>query len=92
MIFYNKSFYDTLTAPGQFVTNWGTLPYAEPDEETLRAVNDVLNNGTTIPLYVMFYKINGYHDWSDQVGWGVIGTTYFSYSAADRAYIEQNWN
>lgn len=92
MVFYNMSFWDTLNAPGQFVTDWGTLPYAEPDEETLRAVNDVLNNGTTIPRYVMFYKIEGYHDWGDHVGWGVIGTTYFSYSAADRAYIEQNWN
>ena len=88
MVFYDMSFWDTLNAPGQFVTGWGTLPYAEPDEETLRAVNDVLNNGTTIPRYVMFYKIEGYHDWGDQVAWGVIGTTYFSYSYAHRIQIE----
>lgn len=88
MYFYEEGFWETLTREGQFVTDWGTLPYAEPEEDTLQAVYDVLENGITIPPYVMFYKIKGYHDWGDQVGWNIIGTTYFSYSQWQREEIE----
>ena len=88
MYFYEEGFWETLTREGQFVTDWGTLAYAEPEDESLQAVYDVLENGITIPPYVMFYKIEGYHDWGDQVGWGVIGTTYFSYSQWQREEIE----
>lgn len=88
MYFYEETFWETLNREGQFLTDWGTLPYAEPEEDTVQAVYDVLENGTTIPAYVMFYKIKGYHDWGDQVGWNIIGTTYFSYSQWQREEIK----
>ena len=88
MYFYEETFWETLNREGQFLTDWGTLPYAEPEEDTIQAVYDVLENGTTIPAYVMFYKIEGYHDWGDQMGWNIIGTTYFSYSQWQREEIE----
>lgn len=89
MVFYDMSFWDTITAPGQFISDWGTIPYKEPDEETLRAVNDVLTNGTTLPLYVLFYRAWYYHDWGDQVPYMSIGDSYFSYSYAHRLQVEQ---
>lgn len=80
MRFHNMGFYDTIYAEGQFVTDWGTIAYADPLDDSIRAVYDVLTYGTVMPVYVMFYRAECYHNWNDQTPYGNIGNSYFSYS------------
>lgn len=92
MRFYEMGFYDTINSPGQFLTDWGTIAYAEPLDDSIRAVYDVLTYGTTIPVYVMFYRAECYHDWSDQTPYMNIGNSYFSYSQWQKELAEEKFN
>lgn len=53
-----------------------------PTASCTNAVNDVLTNGTTIPIYVTFFRASYYHSWGDLVNYCCIDNTYFSYSQA----------
>lgn len=53
-----------------------------PTESCMNAVNDVLANGTTLPIYVTFFRAGYYHSWGDQVAYCCMDNTYFSYSQA----------
>lgn len=53
-----------------------------PSEQCVKAVEEVLTTGTTLPIYVTFFRSRYYHSWGDQVPYGVMDHTYFSYSKA----------
>ncbi len=53
-----------------------------PTDSCMNAVNDVLTNGTTLPIYVTFFRASYYHSWGDQVPYCCMDNTYFSYSQA----------
>lgn len=58
------------------------LDDASPSESSKIAVDEVLNYGSTIPLYVTYFRAGEYHDWGDQVPYCRIDNTYFTYSQA----------
>lgn len=53
-----------------------------PFTSCVNAVEEVLTEGTTIPIYVTFFRASYYHTWGDQVAYCCIDNTYFSYSQA----------
>lgn len=53
-----------------------------PTESCQNAVNEVLAKGTTLPIYVTFFRAGYYHSWGDQVAYTCMDNTYFSYSQA----------
>lgn len=58
------------------------LNSASPSISTENAVTEVLNHGTTLPIYVTYFRAGHYHDWGDQVPYCSIDNTYFTYSQA----------
>lgn len=53
-----------------------------PSEQCVKAVDEVLTTGTTLPIYVTYFRSRYYHSWGDQVPYCVMDHTYFSYSKA----------
>ncbi len=60
----------------------GRVASTTPSKQCMEAVNEVLNTGTTLPIYVTFFRSRYYHSWGDQVPYGIIDHTYFTYSQA----------
>ncbi len=60
----------------------GRVASTTPSEQCMKAVNEVLETGTTLPIYVTFFRSRYYHSWGDQVPYTVMDHTYFSYSKA----------
>lgn len=81
MILTNSSLYDVIYAPNQF-TPAELIPYRQPSEESLQAVNDVLENGSIIPRYVTYFRADYYFDWC--IPYICYDNTYFSYSEKNR--------
>lgn len=79
MITGKKTFSQVVYAPNQF-TPASRIPYTTPSQSCIDAVNDVLNNGTSLPLYVTYFRANYYFDWCEP--YTSIDRTYFSYSAS----------
>lgn len=87
MVINNSALHNVIYAPNQYsVTN--QLSYTTPTQEAINAVNDVIENGVTIPRYVTYFRARYYHTWGDQVPYTNIGNTYFSYSAAIKSQYE----
>lgn len=59
------------------------IPYTTPNETNYDAVDDVLQNGTTLPYYVLYFRANYHHKWQGYVGYKVIDNTYFGYKKKD---------
>lgn len=60
------------------------ISYTTPSESCIQAVQDVIENGTTLPRYVKYFRAYYYHSWGDQQPYMNIDGVYFSYSAAQR--------
>lgn len=72
---------DVIYQPGQYSVA-DKLSYSWYSDSARNAVEDVLANGTTLPIYVTFFRAGYYHTWGDQVAFCYMDNTYFSYSAA----------
>lgn len=72
---------DVVYQPGQYSVA-DKLSYSWYSESARNAVEDVLTNGTTLPIYVTFFRAGYYHTWGDQVAYCYMDNTYFSYSNA----------
>lgn len=60
----------------------------EPREWCVEAVRDVLENGTTIPIYITYFRAGHFHEWGDRyVNWRQIDRTYFSYDSK----LKEKW-
>ncbi len=81
MLTSNSSLSDVIYAKNQFSVA-GKVATTKPFDSCVKAVNDVLTNGTTLPIYVTFFRAGYYHSWGDQVAYCCIDNTYFSYSKA----------
>ncbi len=60
----------------------GRVASTTPFTSCVNAVDEVLTEGTTLPIYVTFFRAGYYHSWGDQVAYCCIDNTYFSYSQA----------
>lgn len=79
MEYYGGTLQDIIFAEGQFDTAYKAL-YTEPFESCVQAVNEVLQNGRTLPWYVMFFREGYYHSWASYMtAYTAIDHTYFSY-------------
>lgn len=72
---------DVVYQPGQYSVA-DKLSYSWYSDSARNAVEDVLTNGTTLPIYVTFFRAGYYHTWGDQVAYCYMDNTYFSYSNA----------
>ncbi len=81
MLTSDSSLEDVIYAPNQFAVA-SKVASTTPKTSCVNAVNEVLKTGTTLPIYVTFFRGSYYHSWGDQVGYCVIDNTYFSYSQA----------
>ena len=79
MINNNLSLYDVIYATNQFEPA-ENIPYTDPSEEAVQAVNEIIQNGPCVPKNVTFFRASYYHNWSDLIQpYTVIDNTYFSY-------------
>lgn len=79
MINNNLSLYDVIYATNQFEPA-ENIPYTDPSEEAVQAVNEIIQKGPCIPKNVTFFRASYYHNWSDLIQpYTVIDNTYFSY-------------
>lgn len=70
---------DIIYAPNQF-TPANKIPYTTPSQRCIDNVEYVLNNGTTIPRYVTFFRAGHYFDWGNRYKqYTQYDNTYFSY-------------
>ena len=70
---------DIIYAPNQF-TPANKIPYTTPSQRCIDNVEYVLNNGTTIPRYVTFFRADHYFDWGNRYKqYTQYDNTYFSY-------------
>lgn len=82
MLYDNKSFREVVYEKNQFsVAKWidpdtGKC-YKKPLEINWRAVEDICQNGPTLPYYVMYFRDDYYHKWSTP--YFELDGTYFSY-------------
>lgn len=73
-----QSLKEVIYAKNQFSPAY-LIESSEPNESTLNAVREVVQNGPTVPEYVTFFRADYYHDWSDLIiPYCVYGNTYFS--------------
>lgn len=79
MINNDLSLYDVIYATNQFEPA-ENIPYTDPSEEAVQAVNEIVQNGPCVPKNVTFFRASYYHNWSDLIQpYTVIDNTYFSY-------------
>lgn len=81
MITSGSTLSEVIYAKNQFSTA-SRVTSTTPFTSCVNAVSEVVANGTTIPVYVTFFRASYYHSWGDQVAYCCIDNTYFSYSQA----------
>lgn len=87
MYITGRSLYDVIYEPGQYSVS-GTVSCTTPFDGVLEAVNEVVYNGTTLPVYVTYFRAGYYHSWGDQIPYCNFDNTYFSYSQSIRNKYE----
>lgn len=80
---WGNSLYDVLYAKNQFSTIY-SVDYATPNATNYAAVDYVLENGCTLPYYVMYFRAGYHFQWSGYVPYTVIDDTYFGYMTKDK--------
>lgn len=78
MLIDNLTLNEVVYAPNQFSPAY-MISYSEPTEESLNAVKEVLTEGTTLPIYVTYFRADRYHQWDGFIGYIQYENTYFSY-------------
>ena len=80
---WGNSLYDVLYAKNQFSTIY-SVDYATPNATNYAAVDYVLENGCTLPYYVMYFRAGYHFQWSGYGPYTVIDDTYFGYMTKDK--------
>lgn len=70
-------------APHQF-TPAPRIPYVTPTSVNYEAVDYVVQNGVTLPEYVLYFHANRHHNWYGYCGYISIDHTYFGYMLKDK--------
>ena len=86
MLTTGDSLHQVIYAPGQFSVAHLLTSYS-PTEETLRAARDVVQNGPSMPIHVLFFRASYYHEFGNGrvIPYTYIDNTYFS---SDTLYME----
>lgn len=86
MLTTGDSLHEVIYAPGQFSVAHLLNSYS-PTEETLRATRDVVQNGPSMPIHVLFFRASYYHEFGNGrvIPYICIDNTYFS---SDTLYME----
>lgn len=69
-------------AKNQF-TPASRIPYTTPTDINYEAVDYVLENGVTLPSYVLYFRANYHFNWFGYVPYTSMGSTYFGYMTKD---------
>lgn len=81
--YWGNSLYDVLYAENQFSTIYN-IDHVTPNEINYEAVDYVIQNGCTLPYYVMYFRAEYHFQWNGYVPYTVIDYTYFGYMANDK--------
>ena len=86
MLTTGDSLYQVIYAPGQFSVAYLLDSYC-PTEETLRAARDIVENGPSMPIHVLYFRASHYHQFGNGrvIPYTCIDNTYFS---SDTLYME----
>ena len=86
MLTTGDSLYQVIYAPGQFSVAHLLDSYC-PTEETLRAARDIVENGPSMPIHVLYFRASHYHQFGHGrvIPYTCIDNTYFS---SDTLYME----
>lgn len=86
MITTGDSLHQVIHAPGQFSVAHLLDSYS-PTEETLRAARDIVENGPSMPIHVLYFRASYYHQFGNGrvIPYTCIDNTYFS---SDTLYME----
>ena len=86
MLTTGDSLYQVIYAPGQFSVAHLLDSYS-PTEETLRAAQDIVENGPSMPIHVLYFRASHYHQFGHGrvIPYTCIDNTYFS---SDTLYME----
>lgn len=86
MLTTGDSLYQVIHAPGQFSVAHLLDSYC-PTEETLRAARDIVENGPSMPIHVLYFRASHYHQFGHGrvIPYTCIDNTYFS---SDTLYME----
>lgn len=78
--YWGSTIADVIYAPNQFTPAY-KISSTTPTATQYQVVDDVINNGTSLPYYVMYFRANYYFDWATP--YTAIDHTYFSYLPKD---------
>lgn len=78
--YWGSTIADVIYAPNQFTPAY-KISSTTPTDTQYQVVDDVINNGTSLPYYVMYFRANYYFDWATP--YTAIDHTYFSYLPKD---------
>lgn len=81
--YWGNSLYDVLYAKNQFSTIY-SVEYVTPNATNYAAVDYVLENGCTLPYYVMYFRAGYHFQWNGYAPYTVINNTYFGYMTKDK--------
>ena len=86
MLTTGDSLHQVIHAPGQFSVAHLLDSYC-PTEETLRAARDIVENGPSMPIHVLYFRASYYHQFGHGrvIPYTCIDNTYFS---SDTLYME----
>lgn len=85
--YWGDTIEEVLYSPGQFSVA-PVINSTTPSEEAYRAVDYVIENGLTLPPYVLYFCAGGYFNWDGFTGYYNIDNVYFGYLQADKAAYE----
>ena len=81
--YWGNTINSVIYAKNQF-TPASRIPYVTPTATNYEAVDYVLNNGATIPSYVLYFRAGYHFSWNGYVPYKSIGNTYFGYMSKDK--------
>ena len=80
--YWGNTLHDVVYAKGQF-TPAAKIPYTTPTSINYEAVDYVIQNGVTVPQYVLYFRVGYHHKWKGYRGYIVYDHTYFGYMEKD---------
>jgi spore germination cell wall hydrolase CwlJ-like protein len=81
--YWGNTVNSVIYAKNQF-TPASRIPYTTPTATNYEAVDYVLNNGATLPSYVLYFRAGYHFSWSGYVPYKSIGNTCFGYMVKDK--------
>lgn len=81
--YWGNTINSVVYAPNQF-TPAPQIPYTTPTATNYEAVDYVLENGVTLPSYVLYFRAGYHFKWSGYVPYTSMGNTYFGYMTKDQ--------